>query len=101
MRIARTDLANSCHELTGLDIGTIDKTRFGCYVGSAFGGMATYEEQTLKLAKMGPKKVCVCVCVCVYVCVCVCVCVGVCEYACVCARACVYVCVVVCVFDCV
>jgi len=40
-----------------LDVGAIDKTRFGCYVGSAFGGMATYEEQTLKLAKSGPKKV--------------------------------------------
>ena len=41
----------------GLDLGKVDKARFGCYVGSAFGGMATYEEQTLKLAKMGPKKV--------------------------------------------
>jgi len=41
----------------GLDTGAIDSTRFGCYVGSAFGGMATFEEQTLKLAKMGPRKV--------------------------------------------
>ena len=40
-----------------LDLGAVDKTLFGCYVGSAFGGMATFEEQTLKLAKSGPPKV--------------------------------------------
>lgn len=41
----------------GLNLDKIDKTRFGVMVGSAFGGMQTYEEQTLKLANGGPKKV--------------------------------------------
>jgi hypothetical protein len=27
-----------------LDLGAVDKTRFGCYVGSAFGGMARISE---------------------------------------------------------
>jgi len=42
---------------SGIDLGKVDKTRFGCMVGSAFGGMQTYEDQTLKLDKGGPKKV--------------------------------------------
>jgi len=49
--------ARQAVEDAGLDLDKIDKTRFGCFVGSAFGGMQTYEDQTLKLAKMGPKKV--------------------------------------------
>jgi hypothetical protein len=40
-----------------IDVSKIDQDRFGVMVGSAFGGMATYEEQTLKLDKGGPKKV--------------------------------------------
>ena len=41
-----------------LDIqGSSDATRLGVIVGSAFGGMETYETQTLKLAASGPKKV--------------------------------------------
>jgi 3-oxoacyl-(acyl-carrier-protein) synthase len=44
-------------EDSGIDLGKIDKSRFGVMVGSAFGGMQTYEEQTLKLASGGPKKV--------------------------------------------
>ena len=36
-------------------------------VGTAFGGMETFEQQTLKLAANPEKpKVCVCVCVCVW-----------------------------------
>ncbi len=42
---------------SGVDLGKVDKARFGVMVGSAFGGMQTYEEQTLKLAAGGPKKV--------------------------------------------
>ena len=38
------------HLLAGVDLGSIDKTRFGCMVGSAFGGMQTYEEQVVFLA---------------------------------------------------
>ena len=39
-----------------LDIqGSSDATRLGVIVGSAFGGMETYETQTLKLAASGPK----------------------------------------------
>jgi len=34
-----------------LDIGAIDGSRFGVIVGSAFGGMQTFEEQTLNLDK--------------------------------------------------
>ncbi|EKX54826.1 hypothetical protein GUITHDRAFT_62997 [Guillardia theta CCMP2712] len=41
----------------GLDLGKVDKSRMGVMVGSAFGGMATFEEQTLKLSAGGPKKV--------------------------------------------
>ena len=33
----------------GLDLGAIDQTRFGVVVGSAFGGMDTFEKQTLNL----------------------------------------------------
>lgn len=33
----------------GLDLGAIDKTRLGVVVGSAFGGMDTFEKQTLNL----------------------------------------------------
>jgi len=29
-----------------LDLGAVDKTRFGCYVGSAFGGMARISEKS-------------------------------------------------------
>lgn len=40
-----------------LALESLDPTRVGTIVGSAFGGMETYETQTLKLAKSGPKKV--------------------------------------------
>lgn len=40
-----------------LSIDSMDATRMGAIVGSAFGGMETYETQTLKLAKSGPKRV--------------------------------------------
>jgi len=58
-RFTHLAVAASRHAIedAGLDLDSIDKNRFGCYVGSAFGGMQTYEDQTLKLAKMGPKKV--------------------------------------------
>ena len=32
---------------SGIDLGKVDKTRFGCMVGSAFGGMQTYEDQVM------------------------------------------------------
>jgi len=35
----------------GLDLGAIDQARFGVVVGSAFGGMDTFEKQTLNLDK--------------------------------------------------
>jgi len=40
-----------CVEDAALDLGKIDLARFGVIVGSAFGGMETFEEQTLNLAK--------------------------------------------------
>jgi len=49
--------ARQAMEDSKIDLDKIDKNRFGVMVGSAFGGMATYEEQTLKLAAGGPKKV--------------------------------------------
>ena len=42
----------------GLDLGAIDQTRFGVVVGSAFGGMQTFEEQTLKLDAAQKQVVC-------------------------------------------
>jgi 3-oxoacyl-[acyl-carrier-protein] synthase II len=41
----------------GLDMETVDKSRVGVIVGSAFGGMATYERETLKLSKGCPRDV--------------------------------------------
>ena len=41
-----------------LDVGALpDATRIGVIVGSAFGGMGTFEEQTLKLESGGTRKV--------------------------------------------
>jgi len=34
-----------------LDLSAVDKSRFGVIVGSAFGGMGTFEKQTLALDK--------------------------------------------------
>lgn len=49
--------ARYCLEDAGLDMSKEDRTRVGVIVGSAFGGMATFEEQTLKLSGGGPRKV--------------------------------------------
>ena len=38
-------------------VAGLNSERIGVMVGSAFGGMETYEAQTLKLAASGPKKV--------------------------------------------
>mmetsp|Transcript_17667 Transcript_17667/g.35524 ORF Transcript_17667/g.35524 Transcript_17667/m.35524 type:complete len:470 (+) Transcript_17667:74-1483(+) len=43
-------------EDSGLKLDNVDKSRFGVLVGSAFGGMQTYEDQTIKVNKLGPKK---------------------------------------------
>jgi len=49
---ARHAIEDAC-----IDLSKVDKSRFGVLVGSAFGGMQTYEEQTLKCDKAGPKRV--------------------------------------------
>lgn len=41
----------------GLDLAATDRTRVGVMVGSAFGGMATFEAEVNKLTAKGPKKV--------------------------------------------
>jgi len=40
-----------------LDTSAMNAERIGVIVGSAFGGMESYERETLKLDKFGPKKV--------------------------------------------
>jgi hypothetical protein len=40
-----------------LDTSSLNAERIGVIVGSAFGGMESYERETLKLDKFGPKKV--------------------------------------------
>lgn len=52
--VAATKLALEDAEL---DLSSVDAERVGVLVGSAFGGMETYEAQTLKLAKSGPRGV--------------------------------------------
>lgn len=42
---------------SALDSAKIDKTRFGCIVGSGIGGLDTIEKQTFRLWESGPRKV--------------------------------------------
>lgn len=44
-------------EHAGLDLSTCDRSRVGVMVGSAFGGMATFEDEVNKLTAKGPKRV--------------------------------------------
>ena len=39
----------------GLDLAAVDKSRFGVVVGSAFGGMDTFEKQVLALDATTPR----------------------------------------------
>ncbi len=41
----------------GLDLNTVDKTRFGVIVGSGIGGIETIETQCRRLVENGPRKV--------------------------------------------
>lgn len=44
-------------EDSGINKVAIDKTRFGCIIGSGIGGLDTIEKQTFKLWESGPRKV--------------------------------------------
>lgn len=42
---------------SGLERDRVDKTRFGCVIGSGIGGLDTIEKQTFRLWESGPRKV--------------------------------------------
>ncbi|KAJ1624808.1 3-oxoacyl-synthase 2 [Pavlovales sp. CCMP2436] len=44
-------------EHAGLDLAACDRSRVGVMVGSAFGGMGTFEDEVNKLTAKGPKRV--------------------------------------------
>lgn len=49
--------ADECMKDSGVDTSKIDVHRFGVIVGSGIGGLATIEEQVIKMHTGGPKKV--------------------------------------------
>jgi 3-oxoacyl-[acyl-carrier-protein] synthase II len=62
-RLALQDAKLAKADSNAAELITCDPHRVGCMVGSAFGGMESFEQETFKLAKKPERpKVCLCVC---------------------------------------
>lgn len=49
--------AKEAIEMSGIDLDSIDREKFGCIIGSGIGGLGVIEEQVIKMHEKGPSKI--------------------------------------------